>query len=457
MGSLTTSLLNTANSMRAVEQALSVTENNVINASTPGFARQTASFEAMPFDLTVGLPGGVRPGPVQSSRDAFAEQSVRDQQTSLGFYQQKTADITSAQNYFSLSSTSGIAPAMSALFQSFSDLSVNPNDTVSRQAVINQAQTVAQNFQQTASGLASQGSNIDDAARSTVDSINHLAGVVATINGQNRVDPSGGIDAGVDAHMTSTLEQLSQLVNFTALQQPDGTITVYVGGQTPLVVGGQSFAISGDFSTAKTAILSSSGNDISSQLTGGKISALLDDKNNVLPSYMQDLNTLAKSVADQVNTGLSKGIDQNGGPPATDLFTYNASLGAAVSMGVNPITPDQIAAALPGSPGGNGNALNLAALANGKNLNNYTLAQFYGNLGGRVGNDLSAATDNQTTKELLLNQAQTLRQQTSGVSLDQEAANLISFQRAFQAGAKMLTVLDTLSRDLMNVLPPVTG
>ena len=80
-----------------------------------------------------------------------------------------------------------------------------------------------------------------------------------------------------------------------------------------------------------------------------------------------------------------------------------------------------------------------------------------GNLGGRVGNDLSAATDNQTTKELLLNQAQTLRQQTSGVSLDQEAANLISFQRAFQAGAKMLTVLDTLSRDLMNVLPPTTG
>ena len=63
MGNLLTSLLNTANSLRAVERALTVTENNVVNASTPGFAKQTATFEAMPFDLTVGLPGGVISGP----------------------------------------------------------------------------------------------------------------------------------------------------------------------------------------------------------------------------------------------------------------------------------------------------------------------------------------------------------------------------------------------------------
>src|SRR5579864_9621227 len=127
MGNLLTSLLNTANSMKAVEQALTVTENNVVNASTPGYAKQTATFQAMPFDLTVGLPGGVSPGPVQSSRDAFAEKSVRNQQTDLGFYQQKVNDLTTMQNYFSLSSASGIGPAMSSLFQSFSQLSVNPN------------------------------------------------------------------------------------------------------------------------------------------------------------------------------------------------------------------------------------------------------------------------------------------------------------------------------------------
>jgi len=452
MGNLLTSLLNSANSLRAVEQALTVTENNVVNASTPGYAKQTATFKAQPFDLTVGLPGGVSPGPVLSSRDAFAEQAVRNQQTDLGFYGRKVSDLTSLESYFSVSNTSGIGPAMTGLFQSFSQLSINPNDAVSRQAVINQAQTVAQSFQTTASGLESQGTNFDDQARSTIDSINQLGGMLATINAQNRVDPSGGVDAGVDAQLNSTLEQLSQLVNFTALQQPDGTVTVYVGGQTPLVVGGQTYAISGDFSTPQTAIISSTGADISGQITGGQLSALLDDKNNVLPSYMQDLNTLAQSLADQVNTGLSNGIDQNGATPATDLFTYDTNLGAAVSMGVNALTPDQIAAALPGAPGGNGNALNLAALADGKNLNNYTLAQFYGNLSGRVGSDLSTATNGQSTKQQLLTQAQTLRQQTSAVSLDQEAENLIAFQRAYQPNAKMLTVLNSLTETLMGLI-----
>ena len=452
MGNLLTSLFNTANSMRAVELALNVTENNVVNSSTPGYAKQTATFEAMPFDLTVGLPGGVKSGPVQSSRDAFAERSVRDQQTGLGFYDQKASDLTEVQTYFDLSNTSGIGPALSNLFQSFSPLSVNPNDTVSRQSVLDQAQTVAQSFQHTAAGLETEGTSIDQDARSTIDSINRLAGEIANINGQNRVDPSGGIDAGVDAQLNSTLEQLSQLVNFTALQLPDGTVTVYIGGQTPLVVGGQTFDISGDFSTAQTAIQNNAGSDISSQITGGKLSALLDDKNNILPSYMQDLNTLAQSVADQVNTTLQNGIDQNGAAPAVDLFSYDPNLGAAVTMGVNSMTPDQIAAALPGAPGGNGNALNLAALANGKNLSNYTFAQFYGNLGGRVGRDLSTATENQSTKQQLLSQAQAMRQQASGVSLDQEAENLIAFQRSYQANAKMLTVLNSLTDTLMGLI-----
>jgi flagellar hook-associated protein 1 FlgK len=457
MGNLLTSLLNTANSMKAVEQALAVTENNVVNASTPGYAKQTATFEALPFDLTVGLPGGVAPGPVQSSRDAFAEQAVRNQQTDLNYYQQKVADLTSAESYFSTSSNSGIGPAITSLFQSFSQLSVNPNDTVSRQNVINQAQTVAQNFQTTASGLESQATNIDQETSSAITSINQLAGQVATINGENRVDPSGGVNAGVDAQLNSTLEQLSQLVNYTALQQPDGTISVYVGGQTPLVVGGQSYDISGDFSTPQTAILSSTGSDITGQITGGQLSAMLDDKNNVLPGYLASLNTLAQGVADRVNTALQNGIDENGASPATDLFSYNPNLGAAETLTVNPLTPDQIAAALPGAPGGNGNALALAALANQPNLQNYTFAQFYGNIGAQVGNDLSTATNNQSTKESLLTQAQTLRQQASGVSLDEEAANLISFQRAYQASAKMLTVLDSLTSTLMTIMPDAGG
>lgn len=453
MGNLFTSILNTANALRVFQDGLTVTENNVTNANTPGYVKQTQTLEALPFDLTVGLPGGVAAGPVVSSRSAFAEKSVRDQQTALGLYQQKIADLTPLQSFFDLSSTSGLASSMDALFSSFSQLSVNPNDTVSRQDVLNKAATVTQQFQDTANGLLSQGADIDGQTRSTIANINQLASTIAEVNSSGRVDPSGATNAGLDAQLNSSLEQLSQLVNFTTLQQPDGTVSVFVGGQTPLVVGGQAYVVQGDFSTPQTAVLSSTGADISGTITGGQLSALLDDKNNAVPSYLNDLNTLAQSLADQVNTTLASGIDQNGAAPATDLFTYNPVQGSALTLSVNPLTPDQIAAALPGAPGGNGNALNLAQLSTAPTVNGYTFAQFYGNLGGRVGSDLAQATGAQTTKQNLLSQAQALREQVSGVSLDEEAENLIAFQRSYQATAKMLSVLDSLTDTLMNIIP----
>src|SRR5207253_9260025 len=93
------------------------------------------------------------------------------QQPALGFYRPKTTDMTALEPYFELSGTSGIAPSLSKLFQSFSQLSVNPNDTVSRQAVLDQAGAVALSFQRTAGGLLSQGTNLDQDIRSTVDKI----------------------------------------------------------------------------------------------------------------------------------------------------------------------------------------------------------------------------------------------------------------------------------------------
>jgi flagellar hook-associated protein 1 len=457
MGNLATSFINAAGSLDVYAQALQVVENNVTNANTSGYATQTASLVAQPFDLVTGAPGGVNLGATQNSRSQYAEQGVRTQQTASGYYTQQVSDLTTAQNYFSLSDTSGIGPDISTLFSSFSQLSITPNDTVARQTVLNDAATVAQDFNNTATGLLSQANNLHQETSSTITNINQIAATIAQINSEHRVDPNGSVDAGVDAQLNSALEQLSQLVNFTTLQQSDGTVSVYIGGQTPLVMEGNAYAIKGDFSTAQTAILSSSGTDITAQTTGGQLGAELNDNNNLLPSYVSSLNTLAQTLAEQVNTGLNNGIDENGAAPVTNLFTYNAVSGAAVTLAVNPLTPDQIAAASPGAPGGNGNALALAALANTQVVNGYTFAQAYGNLGGQVGSDLSTATNDGTTTSALLSQADSLRQQISGVSLDQQAETLMQYEQSYDAISKMIGELGNLSLDEVNMLPPVSS
>ena len=452
MGNLFTSLLNTANALRVYDQALAVTQNNVTNASTPGFVKQTQSVEAMPFDIVEGLPGGVEAGPVLSARDRYAEQAVRAQQNAVGLYGQKTSDLTPLQTYFDLAAKSGLAPSISGLFQSFSQLSVNPNDTASRQAVLQQANQVAENFQHTATGLLDQGTDLGMEADGSIESINHLAGVIAAINAHNRVDPTGVVDAGVDAQLHAALEELAQEVNFTALEQPDHTVALYIGGQTPLVVKDQVYAIQGDFTASQSRVLNSSGIDITAEITGGKLAGLLDDKNNVIPSYLADLNTLAQSVADQVNAALANGLDQNGAAPATDLFHYDAAAGAAITLAVNPLTPGEIAAASPGAPGGNGNALQIAALADARNLTGLSFAQFYGNLGGRIGRDVSTATGALAAKQQLLSQAQALRANISGVSLNEEAEHMIALQRSYEAVSKMLGIINSITDTLMSVI-----
>ncbi len=457
MGDLATSMINAATALQVYEGALEVTENNVTNANTPGYATQVATLVAQPFNVQTGSPGGVELGASQSTRDQFLEQSVRTQQTAYSYDQQQVSDLSTVQNYFSLSTSSGIAPAMTALFNSFSQLSVTPNDTVARQTVLNDAQTLAQNFNQTASQLLSEQTDLQQSTSSTIQAINQLGTTIAQINADNPVDLGGGVDAGVDAQLNSALDQLSQYVNFTVLQQGNGQVSVYLGGQTPLVMGDQSFAIQGDFSSPQTAILSSTGADITSQLTGGQLGAQINDNNNLIPSYLSGLNTLAQTLADQVNTTLDQGVDESGASPSTDLFAYNASDGAALTLSVNSLTPDQIAAASPGATGGTGNALALAALANATGVGGYTFAQAYGNIGGQVGDDLSTAQDNSSTDQSLLSQAETLRQQTSGVSLDEQAENVLEYERSYDAISKMISTLNDLSLDVINILPPVTS
>jgi flagellar hook-associated protein 1 len=376
MGNLLTSLLNGANALGVYSRALESTQNNVVNASTPGYVKQTQVLEARPFDPAKGMPGGVAAGVIVSSRDQYAEQAVREQQSGLGYFNPQASNLTALETNFDLSSSSSISNALSSFFQSFSQLSVNPNDTISRHAVLDQANQVVLSFQHTAGGLQTQSADLDQQTRSTITSINSLAATIAQINAQGRIDFSGNVDAGSDAKLNSALEDLSQLAGITALYQADGTVSVYLGGQTPLVMGAQAFAIQGDFSTPQTGILGGNGKDIASQITSGQLGGLLNLKNNTIPSYLTDLNTLAQNVADQVNNALASGIDLNGSVPSTDLFTYNAANGAAQSMATSPMTPDQIAAALPGAPGGNGNALLVAALGDAKNINDYSYAQF---------------------------------------------------------------------------------
>src|SRR4029077_5263523 len=154
MSGLFSAISTSANALDVFQSALDTIQNNVTNSSTPGYATQTLNLQAMPFQPTAGLPGGVSAGQVQSARDEYSEQSVRQQFSALGTLEQSSQSLSNIELNFNVSNDSGIPGTLNTLLQNFSAWSVTPSDSTARQSVIDSAQQLTQAFQQAAAGLA---------------------------------------------------------------------------------------------------------------------------------------------------------------------------------------------------------------------------------------------------------------------------------------------------------------
>jgi flagellar hook-associated protein 1 FlgK len=475
MGTLFSALTSAGQSLLAFEQAINVTQNNVTNANSPGYAEQVPQLISQPFDAnTPGLAGGVREQS-QDTRDSYADTAVQEQLSLQGTYQQLQTSLAPLQNVFDVSSSSPIPSALNQLFQSFSTWATQPDNANYQSDVIQAAQQTSIAFQQAAAQLGTIQTNTTNDIQSTVSQINQDAATIASYNAQ--IAQNSTPDAGLSAQVESTLENLSSLANIQTLKGIGGQITVLLGGQTPLVVGSQANAIqaannptsnSGNPGAPATiSIYDSSGNDITSEVSSGSLAGLLNVRNTVLPSLIGGgqqvggLNTLAQSLADTVNNTLEAGSTTDTPPYQSGdaLFTYNAAspAGIASTLGVSStITGSDLAAASPGPPfSANGNALTLAGLDSTSPgpVGGEGFTQYFGTLTSAVGNDVNNANNGVTTQSQLVANAKSLQQQVSGVSLDEEAIRLVQLQSSYQAVSKVVTVVDQMTQALLAEIP----
>jgi flagellar hook-associated protein 1 FlgK len=471
--SLFANLNTSANALRAFEQSLEIAQNNISNSSTAGYAKQVPTLDALPFQPQTGLLGGVRAGDPQSTRNEYLEQSVRYQTGQLANFQAQTQALGGVEPIFDVTGQTGIVAALNSLFQSFSAWSVNPDSAESRQDVLSKAQDLGASFQQAMAALSSVTSNVSNNIDSTVSQINTLAAQVRDYNLQ--VSQGRGVDAGMDAHLHDTLETLSGLAGITARFESDGSVTLLLGGQTPLVIGARQYSLKSSYfntsvpvnpnATPAAHILDASGQDVTGTVAGGTLGGLLTVRNTVLPALQGDsqqagaLNQLAKKVADRVNQLLGSGLDPAGNP-GLPLFTYDASSGAntARTLAINPnITGDTLAALDPGPPQvANGIALSLAGLGDSQapadTIGGKSILDFLNGQTQIIGQQVADATAGQTVAQQSVAQAQALRTQVSGVSLNEEAVRVMELQRGYQAISKMISVIDGLTDTLLNMV-----
>jgi flagellar hook-associated protein 1 FlgK len=474
MANLLASLLGSAQSLDAYSKVLQVTQNNVANASTPGWARQSLPLVALQSDLLAGSPGGVTVGQMQSARNEYAEQAVRRQNTGLGKQQQAVSSLTSLQSIFNISGQTGISYSLNQFFQASSAWAQSPSDQAARQLVIDRATDVGHDFQSAAVQLQSLAHDTDVTLKSTVGQINQITSQVLSYNRRILQSGSGTHDSGIDAQIHAALENLSQFVDISATQEPDGTTTVLLNGTTPLLIADHQYDLrvvstAGASNVPSTAqLLAADGTDLTANTTNGQLGELLDMRNSVIPYYSGDstqpgeLNRLAKAFADRVNQLFTSG-NISDGPPAVSgvpLFTYDEAnpTDVARTLAVDPtVTAGQLSAIAPGPPYvSNGVPLALSNLATPTDatdqIDGFSYTEFYGNLASSAGSKLQTAQQNEQVQQSLLSQAEDQRKQLSGVSLDEEAMVLVEFQRAYQANSRLISVLDQLTEEIVNII-----
>jgi flagellar hook-associated protein 1 FlgK len=171
-----------------------------------------------------------------------------------------------------------------------------------------------------------------------------------------------------------------------------------------------------------------------------------------LPGYQSALDTLAFSIGTQVNQQNGTGIDANGNPGAA-LFTLpTSSNGAAALIQVATTDPNAVAAAATGEgSAGNTNASALADLSSATIAGGQTASGFLASFLGQIGSDVSAATTDNSAQQATLTQLTTQRDSLSGVSLDEEAANLTQYQRAYQAAAQVFNIANSVMASALNL------
>ena len=466
--------LNTAGSALGVFQdALTTVQNNVTNANTPGYASQSVDLVSLPFDLFSGLAGGVAAQGLQSSRDEYAEEEVRRQLSTFGMYQSQASATSAIAGNFDPSGNTGIPAALNQLYQTFSAWSLDPNNDASKQQVLGDAGNLATAVHQMATSLTNTDQDLQGQIGNTVQQINGLTSQIQQLNVAR--EKLQNPDPGLDAQLHTDLQQLSQLVDFSSVTQPDGTVTVVLSGGSPLVVGDQQFALSAKAAVPAgsanpgapptVSILDANGNNITSQITGGNLGGLLDAHNRVMASVLGDgtqagsLNIFAKSLADTVNGILQSGtVSVNAGAAQGQaLFTYDNSdaTRAAGSFALNANITTAGLAPVDSSGNANGNALKLASLANSTasgGAGGVTFTQYFSQIAQFAGNENSTATTNQQTQQQIVTQAESLRDKASAVSLDEQAIQLQLFQKAYEATAKLVTVLNSVAETTINMV-----
>jgi flagellar hook-associated protein 1 FlgK len=452
MGGLNTALLIGVGGLDAAQGALDATSNNIANVNTPGYTREVAQFSEDPENDSNHqiTGGGVTLDGLKSIRDELLNMQINQQTSQQSAADAESSTLQQLQTNFT-STGADIASALAAFSGSLVQLSGNSTSSSIQQGVLAAGQNLAAAFNSTASGLTGAQATANEQVPDAVSQINSLAQQIAQLNGQLAQVPAAENGGTTQDQLDQAVQQLAALTNISVTQTNNGE-TITTGSGTALVIGNQSFSLqTATGPGGLNEVLDPNGNNITSTITGGTLGGSLNIANQVIPGFLTQLNTLASQFATAFNAAQAAGTDSNGNAGAA-FFTGTANLGtAAASIGVGLTSPSQIAISSDGSAAGNGNVANLSAVLTSPLPSGESPESSYASLVFNVGSLASNASTQSTAIGDSLTQLNTLQGSVSAVNIDEETANLLRFQTAYEAATRIVSTVQVLNNAALNM------
>jgi flagellar hook-associated protein 1 FlgK len=459
-------------SLATQQQGTEVAGHNLANVNTPGYARQRLS-------ITTGITVPSSVGPQGTGSDAIGIRQLRDAvmdrqilnenstrgaldarqqglqytQASLG-QQIDRQSATPTDGSASSEGQHGLAEEMSDLFNAFQSVSTNTTDLAERQVLMLKAQNLATQFNQVANRLDGVRDGLNEAITSDVSAANLLLSDIAKLNGEI-VKAEVGVDGRANDLRDvrqQRLEELAKLTSFNSVESPNGSVNVTIDGQS-VVTGSvlddtlEAYDAGGGQFLIRTATGQTSLN-----LTGGSIQGSIDVRDTGLAKVRSDVDQLATNFITSVNAVHATGFSLTGSTGA-DFFTGTDA--STIRANAALVTDPRLiqAGATSGAVGDNKVMLQLAQLAEAPQagLNNQSFSSYYNESVAAMGQELKSVNTQIGNQEIVQNMLVRQRDSVMGVSIDEEMTDLIKYQKAYQASAKLINTVDEMLDILMTL------
>lgn len=494
------------------QSALYTTGHNISNANTEGYSRQRVNMQATTGYPMAGLnsptyPGhlgtGVETGSIQRIRDQFIDRQYRQETNKLGYWESAANSINQMEDIMTEPSEYGINQAFTDFWKSMEDVITNPKDAASRQVLLSKGQGLAESFNYMDTQLKLIQGNIGNEINVSTEKVNSILKQIAAINKQiQAVEPNGYVPNDLYDARDVLVDELNEYIPVSismvksggnANEIAEGTMTIKfkpANGEEITLVDGKDYAklatmdknskpvdddMDGDgndqttdgyaeFSSIKVSKLDDPPSDARADAPGtieyanldtgkGKLLALIDayghgDGQGTYPEMLKKLDALVTDFVDAFNTQHKEGFGSDGNT-GRDFFTGTTARDIKVAIS----DPKQVAVSkVAGEEGNNDNMRLLAALqsSNREDLQNATFQTYYKSLVGQLGVKGQEAINNAYNSGTLHLQIANSRAAQSSVSLDEEMTNLITFQQAYNANARMITVVDETLEKIIN-------